>query len=371
VPNGVDSGKRAKKASLPQTDVPSLSLTEALRVPQAIASELGKQPATPLQVAAAMGMKPTTGHFRTITAAATAYGLTDGGAFAEKIGLTELGRRIVAPLGDGDELLARHDAVLKPRVTREFLQKYSGSKWPRVDIGQNVLESMGVPVDQAARALELIHQDAKDSGFIKEINGTDFVEVAAPVAAGSRGRDAQQFATDPASVSPDEDPAQGPETPADVAPTGRPAQMEADSGRVFITHGKNQTIVEQIKKLLAFGNFEPVVSVENQTAAKPVPDKVMDDMRSCSAGIVHVGAEMKFLDGDGNEHQMLNPNVLIEIGAAMALYGRRFILLVERGVTLPSNLQGLYEVRYEGAGLDHESTMALLEAFASFRSATP
>ena len=60
---------------------------------------------------------------------------------------------------------------------------------------------------------------------------------------------------------------------------------------------------------------------------------------------------------------------MIEIGAAMALYGRRFILLVERGVTLPSNLQGLYEVRYEGSGLDHESTMALLEAFAGFKSA--
>ena len=65
---------------------------------------------------------------------------------------------------------------------------------------------------------------------------------------------------------------------------------------------------------------------------------------------------------------MLNPNVLIEIGAAMALYGRAFILLVERGVVLPSNLQGLYEVRYEGDGLDHQSTMALLEAFASFKN---
>jgi predicted nucleotide-binding protein len=154
----------------------------------------------------------------------------------------------------------------------------------------------------------------------------------------------------------------------DVPPlVGRPANA-AKAKRVFITHGRNQTIVEQIKKMLRFGDFEPVVSVENQTAAKPVPDKVMDDMRSCAAGIVHVGSEMKLLDGDGKEHQMLNPNVLIEIGAAMALYGRAFILLVERGVVLPSNLQGLYEVRYEGDGLDHQSTMALLEAFASFKN---
>jgi predicted nucleotide-binding protein len=44
----------------------------------------------------------------------------------------------------------------------------------------------------------------------------------------------------------------------------------------------------------------------------------------------------------------INPNVLMEIGAAMALYERRFILLVRQGVKLPSNLQGLYEVRYSG-----------------------
>jgi hypothetical protein len=32
-----------------------------------------------------------------------------------------------------------------------------------------------------------------------------------------------------------------------------------------------------------------VVSVEKETVAKPVPDKVMDDMRSCGAAIIHVG----------------------------------------------------------------------------------
>ena len=52
----------------------------------------------------------------------------------------------------------------------------------------------------------------------------------------------------------------------------------------------------------------------------------------------------------------------------MALYGRKFILLVEKGASLPSNLQGLYEVRHEGGKLDYESTMKLLKAFNDFRS---
>ena len=93
----------------------------------------------------------------------------------------------------------------------------------------------------------------------------------------------------------------------------------------------------------------------------------MDDMRGCYAGIVHVGTEKVLLDDKGEEHRIVNPNVLIEIGAAMALFGRRFVLLVETGVTLPSNLQGLYEVRYEGTKLDHDATMKLLKAFTEFR----
>jgi predicted nucleotide-binding protein len=108
--------------------------------------------------------------------------------------------------------------------------------------------------------------------------------------------------------------------------------------------------------------------MENETTSKSLPDKVMDDMHSCSAAIIHVGTEARLLDEGGKEHKVLNQNVLIEIGAALALYGRKFILLVEEGVTLPTNLQGLYEVRYQGEALNYDSTMKLLKAFSDFRS---
>jgi predicted nucleotide-binding protein len=78
-------------------------------------------------------------------------------------------------------------------------------------------------------------------------------------------------------------------------------------------------------------------------------------MRGCGAAIIHVDAERKLIDQEAEEHTVLNPNVLIEIGAAMALYRRRFILLVKDGVNLPTNLQGLYEVRYAGENLDGEA----------------
>jgi hypothetical protein len=183
--------------------------------------------------------------------------------------------------------------------------------------------------------------------------------------------------SEPDPPSKEEDPAlelpdfarQKPEDPppaADPAPPSDPPSDLATNRQVFITHGKNQKIVEQLKELLTYGKFEPVVSVERESVSQPVPAKVLGDMRLCAAAVIHVGAEQRLRDGNDKEVVVLNPNVLIEIGAAMMQYGRNFILLVEEGTTLPSNLQGLYEVRYSGDGLDHDSTMKLLKAFNDF-----
>jgi predicted nucleotide-binding protein len=121
-----------------------------------------------------------------------------------------------------------------------------------------------------------------------------------------------------------------------------------------------------VKEIVSFGEFEVVIAQERETAAKPVPEKVIDEMRSCQAAVIHVGQDGTLYDKDGNEHLQVNGNVLIEIGATMALYGREFILLVEDGIKLPSNLQGLYECRYRGDELNMEATMKLLKAFNQF-----
>ena len=140
-----------------------------------------------------------------------------------------------------------------------------------------------------------------------------------------------------------------------------------NGNRVFITHGKNLTILEHVKETVAVADFEPVVAMEQETAAKPVPKKVMADMQNCSAAVIHVSAERILKDEEDKEVRLINENVLIEIGAAMALYGDNFVLLVEEGISLPSNLQGLYECRYEGDVLSGPATLKLLKAFNNFR----
>jgi predicted nucleotide-binding protein len=362
-------GKGPKKQSTPrvqQTDLPSYTVEQALRVARALADDYAKQATAPLDVAVAMDMAPTSGPFKMITGASAAYGVTEGAARAETISLTPLGRRIVGPTIEGDDLIAKREALLQPRVPREFLQKYDGNPLPKRHIALNVIESLGVPSTAAERAYDLIMENGRDLGILQEHKGKTYVRLQGAGMPDPQNDNEWGDETDPGAEDQAEGFANGQPSPANPPATVDPLDLTKNK-RVFITHGKNRKIVDQLKELLRFGDMEPVVSVENDTVAKPVPDKVLDDMRSCGAAIVHVGTETRLLDESGNEHLMLNPNVLIEIGAAMALYERRFVLLVEHGAKLPSNLQGLYEVRYEGGQLNYEATMKLLRSFNDFK----
>lgn len=356
------------RAYLSQGDVPRYPIQDALRVAHALADQYGKQPASPLDVAVALDMKPTTGHFRYLCGAAVAYGITDGGPRAPQISLTELGMRVVAPTEEGDDTRATREAFLQPRVVREFLTRYNASKLPTPKIGRNVLETLGVPGEATERTFDLIVGSARELGLVREIKGDEFVQLDAAVSATSEEPPPADEDEDETEYLPEE--AEDAPTLADsgVTPPPAPESNLKTNRKVFITHGKNKKIVDQLKELLSFGDFEPVVSVERESVSKPVPEKVLDDMRSCAAAVIHVGAEQTLLDQSGNEVTVLNPNVLIEIGAAMMRYGVNFILLVEEGTTLPSNLQGLYEVRYEGKELDYPSTMKLLKAFNDFKN---
>lgn len=358
VPNK-ESEQKQGRSYLSQQDVPGASLDKALRVATAIADNFGYKAASPLQIAGALNMSPSSGPFRMLTGASIAYGLTSGGYNADQISLTPLGSRVVRPTAEGDDLEARREALLKPRVSREFLSKYDRAPVPREDIGQNVLVDMGVPKERAADVLQLVLAGAEAVGFLHEIKGRKYVELTRD-RNNSKPQENQNF-----DELQTEEFDRGAAKPHIVESRAESARKPDDhkARRVFITHGKNRALIEPIKKLLGFGELEAVVSVQSQTVSQPVPDKVMEEMRSCGAAIIHVEDERRLLDKEGNEHIALNDNVLIEIGAAMALYGqKRFILVVKEGVKLPSNLQGLLELRYKGETLDMDETVKLLEA---------
>jgi predicted nucleotide-binding protein len=374
-----NSGQAARQAKertyLSQTDVPSTSLDKALRIPAAIGDNYGYKPTSPLQVAKALDVQPSTGGFRMLAGAAIAYGLTTGGYNADTISITSLGMRIVRPTAEDDDVAAKREALLRPRVIREFLQRYDGAPIPKDSIAQNVLSDLGVPPDRVAEVLHLILEGATSVGLLETIKDKKYVVLRGTVlpTADVNSSDPDEESREPEVRSP----AMLTPRPVVVASASAPEPVialtpnpDARFKKVFITHGKNKEFIEPIKKLLSFGELEPVVAAEKQTVSQPVPEKVMEDMRSCGAAIIHVEGERHLIDSEAKNHVVLNENVLIEIGGAMALYGRRFILVVKEGVTLPSNLQGLYEVRYTGETLDGSVTIKLMEAINDMKKRT-
>jgi predicted nucleotide-binding protein len=373
-------GTGNRRIQISQTDVPGTSLEQAIRVPRTIAEHYAGGSVTPLQLAAGLNMTPTSGPFRMLCGASIAYGLTEGGCNAKEISLTPLGKQIVKPEAEGDDFQAKREATLRPRVMSEFLSKYNGSSLPRTDIARNVLESMNVPASRSESVFNLIVESAKAVGFIRSIKDKQYVELNGTTSSRVEANDGDsveaEFASEleslktSSSSSPDLHRA---ETVINPAGSNQALPREDDERlrKVFITHGRDHNLIEPIKKLLQFGELIPVVSVQRETVSKPLPEKVMDDMRSCGAAIIHVADEARLVDETGQVRIVLNENVLIEIGAAMALYKDRFILLVKKGLELPSNLQGLYQVRYEGDTLDVHGTIQLMEAINAMKNHTP
>jgi predicted nucleotide-binding protein len=356
---GADHGGE-KRSKISQSDIPNVSLEQAMKIAFALWENFAGKGAAPHNVAMALDLSPTSGGWRNLCGASIAYGLSEGGYNASAITLTELGRRLVAPTQEGDDEIARREAALKPRIPGEFFRRYDRAKFPRDDIAANVLSGMGIPKERAAQLVVLMKENGRYAGIIQETKTGPFVALDDGPTNFSAKHDFELDAS----------PSEAKITATNmVASLPIPMLTAAENSRVFITHGKNAKIVEQIQKLVTLGGFTPIVSVQRETAAKPVPDKVMDDMRSCGAAVIHVGSEGILRNDDGEEFPQINPNVLIEIGAAMALYRGRFILVVEEGVKLPSNLQGLYESRYRGDSIELDAGMKVLEALRGLKAA--
>ena len=352
-----------------QTELPQVSIDKALRVPRALVEQYAGQPTAPLEVAMAVGVKPSSSGWRSLTGAAIGYGLTDGGYNAPTIALTDLGRRALVPQEEGEDIVALREACLRPLIIGGFLRKYDGSKFPREDIARNVLRGeFGVPAARVRDALETILENAETIGAFRVIGGDRYVSLA-PLAP------AESVAVEASRVSPTEDvssaaedvpsAASDPSTGASLAGTAAlPVQEQRPVNAIFVGHSSGTKVLDQVKQLLELADLRAEVATEQETAAIPVPDKVFDAMSRSDATIICVTADAEQQDENGYS---VNPNVLIEIGAAYVRHDKRLVLLWDRRVEVPSNLQGLYRCEFQGDELSWEAGTRLQRALIAIK----
>jgi len=153
-----------------------------------------------------------------------------------------------------------------------------------------------------------------------------------------------------------------------ITPPGESSESQGAGlkPKVFIGHSKNTKILNQLKEILEFGQFDYVIAEETETSAIPISEKVFGLMKDCNCAIINLSADE---EGKEEDSIRINQNVLIEIGAAFLKYNKKVILLTDKRLieTLPSNIKGLVRCDYEGDELSFTTALKLQKSLTCFR----
>jgi len=357
-----EGAKQAPKTLAGRVPFPRNPLKEALRIPDAIWKHNAGEPFDPILLATAMDTTPRSSIFVTLLISSERYGLTVGGVFAKAIAMTDTARAIVAPTDESKVGQSLREALLKPKVFSQVYSKYNRKNIPREDIIKIVLErECGVPRADTESCYKVIMQNVKDYNLTLQSGSSNLLWLD------NLGKESK------GPVQAQESPATQPEETEILLSAEGPtaasaqAQPEVKIPRVFISHSKNKKILDNMKQTLSFGKFDFRVAEEKETLSMPLSDKVFGLMRECNCAIINVSADQEKKEG---ESYSINENVLIEIGAAFLYYDKRVLLVIDHKLKerLPTILQGITAIFYEGQELTLTDGMKLMKVLDEFRN---
>src|SRR6266852_5183021 len=137
-----------KRTYFKQADFPQTTLQQAQKIASALVDNFAGKDGSPPDIALAIGISPTTHDWPALAGSSIAYGPTEGGVNATSIKLVPLGRKLVMPEVEGEDLAARREAIMKPRILKEFFERYRRAKFPTDAIAGNVLRTLGLPTER-------------------------------------------------------------------------------------------------------------------------------------------------------------------------------------------------------------------------------
>ncbi|MCI0615993.1 hypothetical protein L0244_23660 [bacterium] len=230
---GKNNLETSKRVYISQAEIPKLALSEAIRLAQSLYDDFGGKPTAPHQLAMAVDISPTSSNWQYLCSASNAYDLTAGSYKSKEILLTDLGRRIVGTTEEGDDIVAKVEAALRPKIIRQFFERYDRAKFPQNKIARNVLLEMGVPSDRLDNVLEILKRNGEFVGVIHQTKTGPFVAVDTPL---SPTENTDSSTTGEGQLDQVSDESSYKEIP--VIPNANPLANQ----RVFITHGKTKKL---------------------------------------------------------------------------------------------------------------------------------
>lgn len=348
----------------PSRPFPSVSLKEALVIPQGIRDENAGHPMNRILLAGALDMAAASSVYRDVIAAANKFGLISGNYNSENLSLTDLGERATSGSASEEEKLsAMREAMEHVPLFKKMLDHYNNGRLPSREVLKGTLEKapFNVPSEWSAEAAKVFEETGRLTGVVRAMKGgTPYVvrEAGPPVReelseeeTGETAESAVETLEPAARSTAVAAAAESPSTP--IAP--------ASSRQFFIAHGKDKDALAQLQTFLRDLDVPYVVAEEEPNAGRPISQKIADLMRSCSAGIFIFSGDEEITDAKGDTVRRPRPNVVFELGAASFQYGQRIVVFKEQGVEFPTDFRDLGYIEYEKGRLGAKSMELLRE----------
>jgi len=355
--------KRSRGTVAGAVPFPRNSLKETLSLAEAIWRNNAGDPFDPILLAQALDTTHRSSKFTTLLTSSERYGLTEGGAFAKAISLTDLGKAIVAPTDENQIGPSLRQALLTPKVFEQFYNKYNRKNIPtNANIIKTVIErELNVPradVEACYRGLMVNIEDYK-------LSITSGASTLLYLDNLGKSQTLSQESS-PASLSITEEASGVEELPETHAPSPSPIKNEQVPKQIFVAHGKNKKPLEQLIKILQKYKIPHVVATDEPHKGRPIGVKVADEMKKCTAGIFIFTGDEETKDQDGNVVMRPSDNVVYELGAGSVLYGNKIVIFREEGVDFPSDFTEFGRITFEknkldAKGLDLMTELAGLE----------
>lgn len=356
-----DNPLEALVARNPARPHPPVPLREALDVARTITEFNAGRPMNRILLAEAMRASPTSSGFRDRIMASYRYGLTSGNYKSESIALTPTGEAATKPRNDNERVSAEREAFANVPIFGQLMDHYSNARLPDAVFLKNTVERPPFNIDPAwsAEVAELFVSNARDVGYVRDMNGASYIVVDAGTALIDLDEPAEDFAvTEPKNLRSE------PELVPIAHIEHQSPPERAKPVQVFVAHGRSTKPLEQLKRILNEWQVPFVVAVDEAHAGRPISEKVADLMKACSAGIFIFSADEQFTDDEGTTIFRPSQNVVYELGAAGLLYGRKIVVFRESTVTFPSDFSDLGWITFEKDALDAKAMDLLRELIA-------
>ena len=115
-----------------------------------------------------------------------------------------------------------------------------------------------------------------------------------------------------------------------------------DNRRIFIVHGRNHIVRDEVRDFLKSKNFEPIILEYEVNRGQFVLEKFLSAASSVSYAIVLMTADDKVVDCDDNDVGRARQNVVLELGYFISQIGKeRILILQDPNIENPSDINGL------------------------------